>query len=256
MEDKILILRFKRGGTDALCRIYQKYEGVMLTVVAGLLSDVNAAQDAVHDVFVAFSQARHAVSSTLSWLKGMVRGDTTALPPELAETGEQPPDSNGRKVLCTARFFPVPPAERGIWQSLKDQGIELVQASADPEVYYAAISRKQAESLDASLTLKCLAAPRVMVLEGETAAIAMTNRQPPSGLALGWQPMVSDDGTEIQSTISFHDGRNGFEIPNVSTEPGGVVLIRAVGVFFDPDDNREPKDGPHETLIRVQVDLQ
>ncbi len=57
MEDKLLILRFKRGSTDALCRIYEKYEGVMLTVAAGLLNDVNAAQDAVHDVFVAFAQA-------------------------------------------------------------------------------------------------------------------------------------------------------------------------------------------------------
>jgi RNA polymerase sigma-70 factor, ECF subfamily len=57
MEDKILILRFKRGSTDALCRIYRKYEAVMLTVAAGLLSDVNAAQDAVHDVFVAFAQS-------------------------------------------------------------------------------------------------------------------------------------------------------------------------------------------------------
>jgi RNA polymerase sigma-70 factor (ECF subfamily) len=57
MEDKLLILRFKRGGTEALCRIYEKYEGVMLTVAAGLLNDVNAAQDAVHDVFTALAQS-------------------------------------------------------------------------------------------------------------------------------------------------------------------------------------------------------
>lgn len=57
MEDKILILRFKHGSTDALCRIYRKYEDTMLTVAAGLLGDVNAAQDAVHDVFVAFAQS-------------------------------------------------------------------------------------------------------------------------------------------------------------------------------------------------------
>ena len=57
MEDKLLILRFKRGSTDALCRMYEKYEGIMLTVAAGLLNDVNAAQDAVHDVFVALAQS-------------------------------------------------------------------------------------------------------------------------------------------------------------------------------------------------------
>ena len=57
MEDKLLILRFRTGSTEALCRIYEKYEGIMLTVAAGLLNDVNAAQDAVHDVFVAFAQS-------------------------------------------------------------------------------------------------------------------------------------------------------------------------------------------------------
>jgi RNA polymerase sigma-70 factor (ECF subfamily) len=57
MEDKLLILRFKRGSTDALCRIYEKYEGIMLTVAAGLLNNVGAAEDAVHDVFVAFAQS-------------------------------------------------------------------------------------------------------------------------------------------------------------------------------------------------------
>ncbi|MBN1360082.1 MAG: sigma-70 family RNA polymerase sigma factor [Sedimentisphaerales bacterium] len=53
MEDKLLILRFKRGSTDALCRIYEKYEAAMLTVAAGLLNDLGAAEDVVHDVFVA-----------------------------------------------------------------------------------------------------------------------------------------------------------------------------------------------------------
>ncbi len=57
MEDKLLILRFKHGSTDALCRIYEKYEGIMLAVAAGLLNNVSAAEDAVHDVFVAFAQS-------------------------------------------------------------------------------------------------------------------------------------------------------------------------------------------------------
>ncbi len=52
-----MILRFKRGSTDALCRIYEKYEGVMLTVAAGLVNNIGAAEDVVHDVFVAFAQS-------------------------------------------------------------------------------------------------------------------------------------------------------------------------------------------------------
>lgn len=57
MEDTWLILGFKRGSTEALCRIYEKYERTMLCVATGLLNDVGAAEDVVHDVFVALAQA-------------------------------------------------------------------------------------------------------------------------------------------------------------------------------------------------------
>ena len=64
MEDRWLILRFKRGSTDALCRIYEKYERVMLAVAFGLLNDHSAAEDVVHDVFVAFAQSAEKLSLT------------------------------------------------------------------------------------------------------------------------------------------------------------------------------------------------
>jgi hypothetical protein len=199
---------------------------------------------------VAFSQARHAVNSTLSRLKAMITGDTDTAPPEPLDITDQTPNSNRREVTCGTRFFTVHETEQGIWQSLKDQGIEFVQASTDPEVYYAALSREQAELFDASLTLKCLAAPHLTVLEGETMTFALTDRPLWSGFALGWLPTVSSDGKEIQSTLSFHDGTHGFEIPNVSTESGGVVLVRVKEMFPDQD------DGPRQVLIRVQVDVQ
>lgn len=199
---------------------------------------------------VAFSQAKHTVNSTLLWLKGMITGDTNATPPEPLDRGGQTPSSNRREVTCGTRLFTVHETEQGIWQSFKDQGIEFVQASTDPKVCYAVLSRKQAELFDASLILKCLAAPRVTVLEGETAAIALTDKPLWNGFALGWQPTVSSDAEEIQSTISFHDGTDGFEIPNVATEPGGVVLVRVKKMLSDQN------GGPREILIRVQVDLQ
>jgi RNA polymerase sigma-70 factor (ECF subfamily) len=64
MEDKWLILRFKRGSTDALCRIYEKYARAMLAVAFGLLNDHSAAEDVVHDVFVAFAQSAERLSLT------------------------------------------------------------------------------------------------------------------------------------------------------------------------------------------------
>jgi hypothetical protein len=204
---------------------------------------------------VALSQTHHAVNTTLAWLKSMIIGgpigEPPALSPQVGGIGEQ----TGREVTCAARFFKVSEDEQGLWQSLRDQGIELVKVSTDPEVYYATLSREQAQSFDASVTLKCLSAPRVTVLDGESAAIAIKDMTPqgPHGLAVAWLPTISSDGKEIQSTVSFHDGRNGFEIPNVSTESGGVVLIRARGIF--PPLNQDSGD-PGEILIRLQVDIQ
>jgi len=57
MEDTFLILGFKRGSTEALCRIYEKYEQTMLSVAMGLLNDRGTAEDVVHDVVVALARA-------------------------------------------------------------------------------------------------------------------------------------------------------------------------------------------------------
>jgi RNA polymerase sigma factor (sigma-70 family) len=57
MEDKLLIWRFKRGSSDALQRIYEKYVVYLVTLAAALLNDVSTAEDIVHDVFVSFAQS-------------------------------------------------------------------------------------------------------------------------------------------------------------------------------------------------------
>lgn len=203
---------------------------------------------------VAFSQATRAVSSTLSQLKAMITGDTgtTDRPSAL----EQTPDPNAREILCTASFFPIPPDKQGIWQSLEDSGIEFVRASAAPEVYFAALSRRQAESFGALQSLRCMASPRILMREGQTATIAMADQEEARGLAIGWLSTVSDDGTEIRSTVSFHDGRDGFEISSVAMEPGGIALIRAKGMWSYCDDPDKQNEYFQEMLIQVQVDLE
>ncbi len=55
LEDRLLIWRFKRGSSDALRRIYAKYENRLLTLAAALLVNPADAEDAVHDVFVSFA---------------------------------------------------------------------------------------------------------------------------------------------------------------------------------------------------------
>ncbi len=56
MEDRLLVLRCKRGSRYALRRIYEKYRDYLLILAVALCHDVNLAEDAVHDVFVAFAQ--------------------------------------------------------------------------------------------------------------------------------------------------------------------------------------------------------
>ncbi len=56
LEDRLLILRCKRGSRTAFQRIYEKYESDLRTLAANLLDDKATAEDIVHDVFVSFLQ--------------------------------------------------------------------------------------------------------------------------------------------------------------------------------------------------------
>ncbi|MDT8302893.1 MAG: RNA polymerase sigma factor [Sedimentisphaerales bacterium] len=56
IEDRLLIWRCKRGSRAAFRRIYEKYESDLRTLAANLLDDKAAAEDVVHDVFVALLQ--------------------------------------------------------------------------------------------------------------------------------------------------------------------------------------------------------
>ncbi|HIJ67357.1 MAG TPA: sigma-70 family RNA polymerase sigma factor [Planctomycetes bacterium] len=69
IEDKLLILRFKHGSRRALARIYEKYEGYLLTLATALLNDVNSAEDIVHDFFVSFAQSADSLK-----LEGSLKG--------------------------------------------------------------------------------------------------------------------------------------------------------------------------------------
>jgi len=55
MTDRLFMMRRKQGSKDALRHIYEKYRDSLLILAIALSHDVNAAEDAVHDVFVAFA---------------------------------------------------------------------------------------------------------------------------------------------------------------------------------------------------------
>ena len=57
LEDKLLMWKFKRGSTNALCRIYEKYKDDLLRLALALLNDTAAAENVVHDCFLSFAQS-------------------------------------------------------------------------------------------------------------------------------------------------------------------------------------------------------
>jgi RNA polymerase sigma-70 factor (ECF subfamily) len=69
VEDKLLIWKLRRGSRDALRRIYEKYRDDLLRIAAGLLNETTAAEDIVHDVFVAFVRSARQFQLT-----GSLRG--------------------------------------------------------------------------------------------------------------------------------------------------------------------------------------
>ena len=54
LEDKLLLWKFKHGSSEALGRIYDKYETYLITVATALLNNTHAAEDVLHDFFISF----------------------------------------------------------------------------------------------------------------------------------------------------------------------------------------------------------
>ena len=54
-EDQRLLSRLRAGDKEALRRIYEKYIDDLLRVATSLLSDIQSAEDCLHDVFVDFA---------------------------------------------------------------------------------------------------------------------------------------------------------------------------------------------------------
>jgi len=97
LEDKLLVLKCRRGSKDAMCRIYEKYKDYLLTVAKGLLSEQATAEDVVHDVFLRF-----AGSAKQFELKGSLKGYLATCAANLArdrirarkQRGENPDPAN------------------------------------------------------------------------------------------------------------------------------------------------------------------
>ena len=57
LEDKILVWKLNRGSTNALSRIYEKYQDDLLRLAIALLNDIVDADDVVQNVFLGFAKS-------------------------------------------------------------------------------------------------------------------------------------------------------------------------------------------------------
>jgi RNA polymerase sigma-70 factor (ECF subfamily) len=57
LDDRWLLWRLKRGSARALCRLFGKYEGDLLTLAANLMGRSDLAEDVLQDVFIRFIES-------------------------------------------------------------------------------------------------------------------------------------------------------------------------------------------------------
>lgn len=106
LEDKLLILRFKHGSSEAFQRIYEKYRLYLLKIATALLFDVSVAEDIVHDVFTRFAQSTQTLNShgslkaylrtcVINGVRNRARDDRVRSYVELSEAGPIASDQSG-----------------------------------------------------------------------------------------------------------------------------------------------------------------
>ncbi len=112
LEDKLLLWKFKRGNSDVLRRIYEKYKKDLLALAISLSNDRVVAEDFVHDVFVSFAQFAEKLqlrTSLKSYLSSCIANRVRNLKREKAqqtirldEAETIRSDSNGPERLAIA----------------------------------------------------------------------------------------------------------------------------------------------------------
>ena len=126
LEDRLLIIGFKRGNSESLRRIYEKYRVYLLKLAVALLHDVSVAEDVVHDVFVRFAQSAETVkvegslkaylrTCVVNGVRNRVRGERVRSYVELSEAGPIASAQDG--------------AER--WVMLKEDSVRISEALAE-----------------------------------------------------------------------------------------------------------------------------
>jgi RNA polymerase sigma-70 factor (ECF subfamily) len=123
VEDRLLVLGFRRGRREALRRIYAKYRTDMLKLAVVLVGDVNTAEDIVHDVFVKFAQSADRINAIGSLKNYLVTSVINRVRNHRRDTGR-----HGEKALAEAALPPSSPRGPEHWAILSEQLTLLTKA--------------------------------------------------------------------------------------------------------------------------------
>jgi RNA polymerase sigma factor (sigma-70 family) len=145
MEDKLLVLRCRRGSREALTRIYEKYKADLLLLAMGLLNDKAAAEDVVHDVFLSF--VGHLDGFRLT---GSLKGYLLTCTANHARNWNKAERVRGR----ARRVEGVPPSERG--QDARDTGMQRAPGDRDTGTQRGQDARDTLETLVCNEQLELL----------------------------------------------------------------------------------------------------
>jgi len=74
LEDELLKWKLRRGSSEALARVYEKYTDSMLTLAVGLLNNRAAAEDVVQDVFLSFARTARGLKPSGSLRSYLMTG--------------------------------------------------------------------------------------------------------------------------------------------------------------------------------------
>lgn len=122
-EDELLVWKFKRGSSNALQLIYEKYKNDLFALAIALSNDKASAEDTVHEVFVAFAQLADKLQ-----LKGNLKSYLST--------------SVANRVRNSSR--------KKVELSLDIEGIEIAAPVLD-QPDRLAMSREQLEQIDSAL---------------------------------------------------------------------------------------------------------
>jgi RNA polymerase sigma-70 factor (ECF subfamily) len=112
-EDQRLLSRLRAGDKDALRRIYEKYIDDLLRVATSLLSDIQSAEDCLHDVFVNFAGTvdgsmihsnlkSYLISCVANRARDQLRSKARQSNFQPEQLSSRPPSSNPTKQLIDA----------------------------------------------------------------------------------------------------------------------------------------------------------